>query len=100
MGLFEVKVYVNNPTTTRALQEEIKRCIDEIQPQLCRKIIKNFDETVRMCQKSRGSHFPDVLFHKYPNNSIKPYPIYFMIHLKNKYLKTKNSLLYLIQILR
>ena len=25
------KVYVNNPTTTRALQEEIKHCINEIQ---------------------------------------------------------------------
>ena len=34
MGLFEVKVYVDNPTTTRALQEEIKGCINEIQPQL------------------------------------------------------------------
>ena len=53
--------------------------------------MKNFDERMRMCQQSRGGHLPDVLFHKYP--------MYFMIHLKNKYLKTKNFLLYLIQIL-
>ena len=26
------KIYVNNPITTRALQEEIKLCINEIQP--------------------------------------------------------------------
>ena len=64
MGLFEVKVYVNNPTTTRALQEEIKRRINEIQPQLCGKVMKNFDEKVHMCQQSRGGHLPDVLFHK------------------------------------
>ena len=40
------KVYVNNLTTTRALQEEIKRCLNEIQPQLCRKVMKNFDKRV------------------------------------------------------
>ena len=51
-------------TIPRALQEEIKPCINEIQPQLCRKVIKNFDEKVRMCQQSRGDHLPDVLFHK------------------------------------
>ena len=90
-GYLKSKIYVNNPTTTRALQEKIKRCINEIQQQLCRKIMKNFDERMRMCQQSRGDHLPDVLFHKYP--------MYFMIHLKNKYLKTKNFLLYLIQIL-
>ena len=40
-GYLKSKVYVNNPTTTRELQEEIKRCIDESQAQLCRKIVKN-----------------------------------------------------------
>ena len=54
-GYSKWKVYVDNPTTTRALKEEIKRCINEIQLQL---------------------------------------------YIKNKYLKTKNFLLYLIQILR
>ena len=63
-GYLKSKIYVNNPTTTRALQEEIKRCINEIQPQLYRKVMKNFDETVRMCQQSRGVHLPDMLFHK------------------------------------
>ena len=58
------KVYANNPTTIRALQEEIKRCIKEILPQLCRKVMKNFDERVRMCQQSRRDHLLDVLFHK------------------------------------
>ena len=39
-GYLKSKVYVNNPTTTHALQEEIKRCINEIQSQLCRKVMK------------------------------------------------------------
>lgn len=34
------KVYVNKSTITRALQEEIKLCINEIQPQLCRKVMQ------------------------------------------------------------
>ena len=37
-GYLKSKVYVNNPTTTYALQEKIKHCINEIQLQLCRKI--------------------------------------------------------------
>ena len=56
MGLFEVKGLCQQSTC--ALQEEIKCCIDEIQPQLCGKVMKNLDE------------------------------MYFMIRLKNKYLKT------------
>ena len=51
MGLFEVKVYVNNPTTTRALQEEIKRRINEIQPQLC---LRKGHEKFRR----KGAHVP------------------------------------------
>ena len=48
-GYLKSKIYVNDPTTLHALQEEIKRCIDEILPQLYRKMMKNLD---------------DVLFHK------------------------------------
>ena len=59
-----LKSNVNNPTTTRALQEEIKRCINEIQLQLCREVMKNFDKRMHMCQQSRGGHLPDMLFHK------------------------------------
>ena len=40
-GYSKRKVYIDDPTTTRALREEIERCIDENQPQLCRKIVKN-----------------------------------------------------------
>ena len=51
-GYLKSNVYINNTTTTCALQEEIKHCINEIQPQLCRKVMKNFDERVGMCQQT------------------------------------------------
>ena len=44
------QVYVNKPTTTRALKEEIQRCINEIQPHLCKMVMENFDKRVRMCK--------------------------------------------------
>ena len=43
---------IDDPTTIRALQEKIKRCIDKIQPQLRRKVMKNLDEKVRICQQN------------------------------------------------
>lgn len=61
---FSSKVYVNKSITIHALQEEIKRGIKEIQPQLCRTVMKNFDKVLHMCQQSRGGHLPDLLFHK------------------------------------
>ena len=62
-GYLKSQVYVNKPTTTRALKEEIQRCINEIQPHLCRIVMENFDKRVRMCMQSRGGHLSDVLFH-------------------------------------
>ena len=40
MGLFKIKDLCQQ-SLNHALQEEIKRCINEIQSQLCRKIMKN-----------------------------------------------------------
>ena len=48
-GCSKRKVHVDDPATTRALREEIKRCVDEIRPRLCGKVMKNLDERVRTC---------------------------------------------------
>ena len=82
-GLFEAKGLCRQ--STRALREEIERRIDEIQPRLCRKVMKNLDERVRTCPMRYSI-----------NNPV----LYFTIRLKDKYLKTRNSVLYLIRILR
>ena len=41
-GYLKSKVYVDNPTTSRALQEEIKPCIDEIQQTIMQKDDEKF----------------------------------------------------------
>ncbi|KYN38913.1 hypothetical protein ALC56_06702, partial [Trachymyrmex septentrionalis] len=51
-GYLKSQVYVNKPTTTRALKEEIQRCINEIQPHLCKMVMENFDKRVRMCMQT------------------------------------------------
>ncbi|KAK0166333.1 hypothetical protein PV328_004759 [Microctonus aethiopoides] len=63
-GFLKSKVYANKPTTIHALKEEIKRCIKDIQPHLCRTVIEDFNKRVRMCQQSHGGHLSDiVLYH-------------------------------------
>ncbi|KYN35890.1 hypothetical protein ALC56_09681 [Trachymyrmex septentrionalis] len=57
-GYLKSQVYVNKPTTTRALKEEIQRCINEIHPHLCKMVMENFDKRVRMCMQSRGAICP------------------------------------------
>ncbi|KYN44692.1 hypothetical protein ALC56_00687, partial [Trachymyrmex septentrionalis] len=47
-GYLKSQVYVNKPTTTRALKEEIQRCINEIQPHLCKMVMENFDKRFMM----------------------------------------------------
>jgi hypothetical protein len=63
-GYLKSKVYANKPTTTHALKQEIRPCIGEIQPHLCKMVIENVDKRLRMFQQSLGGHLPDVLFHK------------------------------------
>ncbi|EFN86129.1 hypothetical protein EAI_13600, partial [Harpegnathos saltator] len=40
---------------------EIERCINEIQPHLCKTVMENFNKRVHMCQQSRGGRLPDML---------------------------------------
>ena len=80
-GYLKSMIYVNNHTCIR----EIK-CKRKLNAALT-KFTHNYAEKFGR----KGAYVPD---------SINNYTIYFMIRLKNKYLKTKNSLLYLIQILR
>lgn len=44
-GSLMSKVYVNKPTSTHALKEEI----DEIRLQLCKSVMGNFNKTVSLC---------------------------------------------------
>ena len=45
----------------QALQEEIKRCFNEIPHYLWKSVMKNFPKRARVCQQSRGDYLHDVL---------------------------------------
>lgn len=62
-GYLKDKVYENKPQTIERLKEEIQRVIAEITPQVCEKVIQNFMKRMTVCQRSRGGHLPDVVFH-------------------------------------
>lgn len=62
-GYLKSKVYVNHPQTIPDLKEEIRRCIEEIGPELCRNVIQNFVKRADTCRQSRGGHLEGILFH-------------------------------------
>lgn len=62
-GYVKSKVYANNPQTIHDLKENIRRTIHEIEPQLCSDVIENFDKRIFSCQRSRGGHLADMIFH-------------------------------------
>lgn len=63
-GYVKSKAYRNNPQTIQDLKDEIRRIIREITPEMCSDVIKNFAKRVESCQRSRGSHLLDIVFHK------------------------------------
>lgn len=62
-GYVKGKVYANNPATIQQLKENIRGVIAEIEPELCRKVMENFVKRVDICQRSRGGHLEDIVFH-------------------------------------
>lgn len=62
-GYVKSRAYVRNPRTIFQLKEQIQRVIGEIEPELCKKVIENFDRRTTVCQQSRGGHLSDIVFH-------------------------------------
>lgn len=62
-GYLKEKVYVNKPRTIQELKDEIIRHINDIEPQLCLRVIENMDHRIEVCHRSRGEHLADILFH-------------------------------------
>ena len=54
-GTAKSLVYVNKPRKIRDLKEEIRR--------VCQTVIANFTDRVVACQRCRGGHMPDIIFH-------------------------------------
>jgi len=62
-GFVKSRVYANKPQTIPELKAEIGRVIGETEPQLCGNVIENFVERGKVCQRSRGGHLLDIVFH-------------------------------------
>lgn len=57
------KAYVNNPQTIQELKDEIRRIIREIPPEMCTDVIEHFCRRIACCDRSRGGHLLDIVFH-------------------------------------
>lgn len=62
-GHIKSLVYENKPTTIPILKAEIERVINGIQPDVCERVIENFNDRIAQCHASLGGHMPDVIFH-------------------------------------
>lgn len=62
-GYVKSKAYVNKPQTIPQLKEEIERVINDINRDVCEKVIANFIDRVTACRDSGGGHMPDIIFH-------------------------------------
>ena len=49
-------VYTDAPLSIHELKEKISAAIDEIEPQMCENVMKNFIERAWSCKRSRGGH--------------------------------------------
>ena len=61
-GYVKSKVCVNRPQTILQLKEEIQRVINDINRDVCEKVITNFIDRVTACRESGGGHMPDIIF--------------------------------------
>ncbi|GFU02879.1 transposable element Tc3 transposase [Trichonephila clavipes] len=55
-------VYVDKPQTLDHLEDNIRRVIADIRPQMLEKIIENWTSRLDYIRASRGSHMPEIIF--------------------------------------
>lgn len=61
-GYVKSKVYANNPQTTDALKVNMTNANQQIQPDLCDKVIENCTSRLHATKKSRDGHLKDNLY--------------------------------------
>ncbi|GFY05057.1 putative LOC100569746 [Trichonephila clavipes] len=55
-------VYADKPQTLDHLEDNIRRVIAKIRPQMLEKVIENWTSRLDYIRASRGSHTPEILF--------------------------------------
>ncbi|GFX00865.1 uncharacterized protein TNCV_4578321 [Trichonephila clavipes] len=61
-GYVKSLVYANKPQTLHHLEENSRRVIADIQPQMLEKVIENWTSRLDYIRASRGSPMPEIIF--------------------------------------
>ncbi|GFU57658.1 putative DD41D transposase [Trichonephila clavipes] len=61
-GYVKLLVYADNPQTLDHLEDNIRRVIADIRPQMLEKVIENWTSRLDYIRASRGSHMPEIIF--------------------------------------
>ncbi|GFY32213.1 putative transposable element [Trichonephila clavipes] len=61
-GYVKSMVYVDKPQTLDDLEDNIRRVIANIRPQMLEKVIENWTSRLDYIRASRGSHMPEIIF--------------------------------------
>ncbi|GFT00618.1 putative transposable element [Trichonephila clavipes] len=61
-GYIKSLVYADKPQTLAHLEDNIRRVIADIRPQMLEKVIENWTSRLDYIRASRGSHMPEIIF--------------------------------------
>ncbi|GFV04584.1 uncharacterized protein TNCV_294611 [Trichonephila clavipes] len=61
-GYVKSLVYADKPQTLDHLEDNIRRVIADIRPQMLEKVIENWPSRLDCIRASRGSHMPEIVF--------------------------------------
>ncbi|GFW13121.1 uncharacterized protein TNCV_3330531 [Trichonephila clavipes] len=61
-GCVKSLVYADKPQTLDHLEDNIRRVIADIRPQMLEKVIENWTSRLDYIRASRGSHMPEIIF--------------------------------------
>ncbi|GFU01360.1 uncharacterized protein TNCV_3538631 [Trichonephila clavipes] len=61
-GYVRSLVYADKPQTLDHLEDNIRRVIADIRPQMLEKVIENWTSRLDYIRASRGSHMPEIIF--------------------------------------
>ncbi|GFY13565.1 heat shock 70kDa protein 8 [Trichonephila clavipes] len=61
-GYVKSLIYADKPQTLDHLEDNIRRVIADIRPQMLEKVIENWTSRLDYIRASRGSHMPEIIF--------------------------------------
>lgn len=60
-GHLKDRVYKNQPKNLEQLKRNIKEVIEQLTPEICENVIRNFTKRINICKRLRGGHLNDIL---------------------------------------